>query len=202
MLSKPSRPHMRLRAAREPPTRCRATAAPAPLSLPCRECRRPAEISLTSRVELFLLEGSSGQPMTGVDQLLLRRVAAETEADRRPRLTVVKPECTQYVTGPAGAAGAGAAERKGDVAQVGDQSRRINAFAADIQIAVISVGRTAVHDPARAQCMDRGFPQLLHMIVVARTPLVGELRGRPESDAQRRRQCARAKPLLLAAAVD
>src|SRR5436305_1891886 len=141
-------------------------------------------------------------PLARVDQFLLRRVAAEAEPDRRARRTIVEAERAEDVAWPARAAGAGAAERKGDVAQIGDQSCPVEAFAADVEVSVIAVLGTSVDDPTGPKRGNRGGPKFLHMIIIARAALLGELGRGAETDAQHRRQGPRSKPLLLAAAVE
>ena len=83
-----------------------------------------------------------------VDQLLLARVAAEAEPDRRARLAVAKAERAQHMARPPRSAGAGRAERESDVAQVGDQPRGIEPVAADVEVAAIALLGAAVERPA------------------------------------------------------
>src|SRR6478672_11020791 len=64
------------------------------------------------------------------------------------------------------------------------------------------MGRAAIDDPARSECLDCGLPQFLHVVEVASAPLVRQLGSGAEADAERRRQGPGAKPLLLSAAVD
>src|SRR6185437_5308455 len=142
------------------------------------------------------------EPMARVDELRLRGVAAEAEADRRPCLAIVEAERAQHMARAPRSACAGASKREGDVTKIGKKPCRINAFAADIQIPVIAVTATSVDDPAGSKRVQRGLPQPLNMVVVAVAALVGEFRGDAEADAQLGRQRARAKSLLLAAAVD
>src|SRR4051812_30456155 len=92
---------MHPRAARAPPTRRQAAAVPAPLPLPCRASRPPAKTAPTSRVELLLLACGLGKPLTGLNELGLRRVAPEAKADRRARFPIVQAKRAQYVARPA-----------------------------------------------------------------------------------------------------
>src|SRR6185295_9261900 len=100
------------------------------------------------------------------------------------------------------AARACTAEGEGDVAQVGDQPRGIRAFAADVEVARVTMRDAAVDDPARPKRIDRRLPQFLNVIEVAGTPFVGELCGGAEADAERRREGARTKTLLLPATMN
>src|SRR4051794_33525989 len=114
-------------------------------------------------------------PVTGVGEVLLGRVAAEAESDRRTRLTIIETQRAQHVARPPRAARAGRPERKGDVAQVGDQACSVEPFAADVEVAVETMRGAAVDRPARSKRMNRRLPQLLDMVVIARLALVGEL---------------------------
>src|SRR3954471_21999704 len=114
---------MRLRAARLPPKRRRAVAARALLPLPCRDFRLPGKTAPGSRVELLLLNRRLGEPVACVDQLVLLGIPSKSQPDRRPRFAIIQSESSQDMTGTPRPAGAGRAEREGDVPQVSDQTR-------------------------------------------------------------------------------
>src|SRR5881394_3652989 len=103
---------------------------------------------------------------------------------------------------PSGTAGAGTPERKGDAAEVGEKPRRIHPVAANIEVAIIAMGRAAVHRPALAERSVRRCPELVHIIIVAVTALGGELRCGAEANAQLGRQRSRTHSPLLPSAVD
>src|SRR6185437_16383266 len=107
---------------------------------------------------------------------MLGRVTAKAEADRRARLPIVETERTKHVARPSRAARAGATQRKGDIAQVGNKPRRINAFPADVEISMVAAIGAAIDYPARSKCVDCGLPQLFDMVVIASAALFGECR--------------------------
>src|SRR4051794_36190800 len=98
---------MRLRAARAPPPPPRANPVPAPRPLPFRGVRPPRKNAPGSRVEPPLGPCHRGNALARVDQLLLRGVAAEAEADRRAALRIAEAERAKHMAWPARAAGAG-----------------------------------------------------------------------------------------------
>ena len=154
--SRPSRPRTRPRAARAPPRRHRAAAGPASASTSLS--RVPSALKNRTRVT-----------RRAAPALAPRRRSA---GRRRP---VLLPWCSGRSRGGSTSAprdsrararaahGSAAptrwrrptAEREGDVAQVGNQPRRIDALAADVEVAVIAMCRAAVDrsspGPARAQ---------------------------------------------------
>src|SRR5438309_5645866 len=86
--------------------------------------------------------------VAGVGQFLDLSVAAEAETDRRARLAIIEVERAQHMAGPTRPAGAGGAERKCDPTEIGEQPRRVDAVAADVEIAVIAALGAAVDRPA------------------------------------------------------
>src|SRR4051812_25117536 len=159
------------RAARARPRRRRAAAAPPRLPLPCRESRRCGKNAPKSRDEMLLCLRCRGDQAARLGQILLGRVAAKAEPDRRSRLAIVEAERAKHMARPARAAGAGAAEGKGDASKVGEQPSRVDSVAPDVEIAVITVRGAAVDRPARSQRLGCGRPQPLNMVVVAVGPL-------------------------------
>ena len=104
-------------------------------------------------------------------QLLLAGIAAEAEADRRARLAVGQADRAQHMARPARAAGAGRAQREGDVAHVGDQPRTVEAVAADVEIAVIALVGAAVDRPSWSECCERNLHNLSTCSASASRPL-------------------------------
>src|SRR5579884_3967735 len=107
-----------------------------------------------------------GDALAGVDQLVLPGIAAEAEADRRTRFTIIKAKGAKHMTRSPGTACAGASERKGDVPQVSNKPRCVNALPADVQIAVVAVRSAAVDDPAGPERIHCRLPELLHVIII------------------------------------
>src|SRR3982750_2890519 len=101
---------------------------------------------------MLLRFGGGGNLSAGLIQFLQGRVAPEAQADRGARLAVIEPERPKHMARPARPAGAGAPQREGDSAKVGEQPRGVHAVASDVEVAVIALARAAVHRPALAEC--------------------------------------------------
>src|SRR3954447_6855398 len=140
---------MHPRAAPAPPRRHRAAAAPPRLPLPCRESRRCGKNAPMSRDEMLLCLRCRGDQAARLGQILLGRVAAKAEPDRRSRLAIVEAERPKHMAPPARAAGASTAERESAPSKGGEQPSRIHSVTPDVEIAVVTVRGAAVDRPAR-----------------------------------------------------
>src|SRR3954471_13223603 len=98
---------MHPRAAHGPPRRHRGAVAPASLPLPCREFRPHGETAPMSRDEMLLRACGRRDLVTGIVELVLGRIPAESQPDRRSRLRIIETQCAKHVTRTTGSAGAG-----------------------------------------------------------------------------------------------
>src|SRR6185369_2000324 len=147
-------------------------------------------------VELLLGMACRGNSVTSGSQLLLCRVTAKSQPERATRLPRRQAQRPEDMARPSRAAGARRSERKVDVAKVGNQSRGINAFAPDIEVAFVAVRRASVDRPALAKSFQCCRPQVKQPVVVARLSFHGEFRGGSKTNAECRRQSARTQTLL------
>ena len=87
-----------------------------------------------SRRKALLAPCRRVDPAAGCDQLVLGRVAAEAEADRRAGLAIVRPSARSTWLGRPEPLAQATAERKSDIAQLGDQAERLETFAAQLRL--------------------------------------------------------------------
>ncbi len=155
---------------RAPPRRRRAAARPGPLRFPCRGFRRPGEKrTKVTRRRCSCAPRCRGDLLARFDQLLLRRVAAEAEADRRARLR----DSRARAPGGHGLAvpnrwrrrcpSEKAMSRRSAISRA-----RVDAVAADIEIAVVAAVDAAVDGPVGSERVRRAAAhKRCDMIMVA-----------------------------------
>src|SRR5258708_18664796 len=95
---------------------------------------------------------------------------------------------------PPRATGAGAAQRKRNIAQVRNEPRRIDPVAANVEVAMVTVCSATVDDPTVPERLCCRLPQPLNVVIVTRPALIAQAGRPPETDAQRARQGPRAQP--------
>src|SRR5690349_19791432 len=115
---------------------------------------------------------------------------------------MIEAYCSEHVTGPSRATRAGGAQRKGNVAQIGDERGTVDAGLADVEVAEIAMPNASVDRPGGSERAGCRGPQPQHMIIVLADALRGELRRRSKPGAKSGRKRARAESLLLAAPME